>query len=125
MDRSEREARRDHKIGGRCSNRSTHRGAAGTVGTLYVADTPERGERGPTGPPGPQGDRGKRGPEPNPFETAEPLDPDEVWQVIESDTTRLTDNVEFPEEEDPAAQDICDAMQSSSISELQDVGYSC
>ena len=108
-------------------------GAGGTVGTLYVATGEVRGERGPAGPEGPEGPRGKRGPRasvldtpPVPgFDESAPLDPDEVWQVIESDTTRLTDNVEFPEEEDPAAQDICDAMQSSSISELQDIGYSC
>ena len=103
------------------------------MSTLYVANGELRGERGPTGPGGSEGPRGERGPRASVldapsvpgFEESAPLDPDEVWQVIESDTTRLTDNVEFPEEEDPAAQAICDAMQLSSISELQDIGFSC
>ena len=99
-------------------------GAGAGVGAAFLVD-PSRGPegaRGPSGPAGPEGIRGPRGIAGPASEFT--LDWDEVWQAIEDDPGRLGAMIEADDlEVDPLAQNLCDELLISSISELNDIYY--
>ena len=87
-------------------------GAGAGVGAAFLVD-PSRGPEGIRGP------RGIAGPA-----SEFSLDWDEVWQAIEDDPGRLGAMIEADDlEVDPLAQNLCDELLISSISELNDIYY--
>ena len=102
-------------------------GCVGAAAAILIADPTQgpKGEEGPTGDRGARGTAGPKGPEGPSVDPADvSVDPEQVWEAIEGDTERLNQAVEVPEEEDPLARSLCDAMQVSDASIVSDVAFS-